>query len=322
MILRRLFVPLRALALVLGVLVAYPRPAAPSAEAGCLSADERREEKIRFFVLGDWGRSGEWTQRAVAEQMGKAAEKGVDFVISAGDNFYENGVDGVDDPAWAESYRDIYTSLCLDVPWYPVLGNHDYRGSTKAQIEYSGRDSRWTMPDRYYSLVKELGGEEVLFVFLDTSPFVGKYRWARWRYPDLPAQDAAVQLAWLEEVLAGSEARWKIVTGHHPVFSGGRMHGPTRELRSELAPIFEKYGVNVYFSGHEHNLQHLRPAGATHYVISGGGSGGRRAGSTADTLYAAEAAGFAAATLTAGELRLEFIDAAGSVVYKTIIPGN
>ena len=318
--LRRLPDRLLTLVLVLGLLASRPLPAAHAAGTGCLSADERRQGEIRFLVLGDWGRNGGRAQRAVARQMGKTAENGVDFVITAGDNFYENGVSGVDDPAWAESYRDVYTSPCLDVPWHPVLGNHDYLGNTSVQIEYSDRDSRWTMPGRHYSFHRKIGTEEVLFIFLDTSPFVGKYRFMRWRYPDLPARDAAAQLAWLEETLAGSKARWKIVTGHHPVFSGGRLHGPTRELQNELAPIFERYGVNVYFSGHEHNLQHLRPAGVTHYVISGGGSGGRPAGSTEDTLNAAETAGFVAAALTAGDLRLEFIDAEGSLVYKTVIP--
>ena len=45
--------------------------------------------------------------------------------------------------------------------------------------------------------------------------------------------------------------------GHYPVFSVGS-HGDTDELQENLLPLLEAYGVDVYFSGHDHLSAHLR----------------------------------------------------------------
>ena len=51
--------------------------------------------------------------------MGKIGEKlDIDFVISTGDNFYDNGLEGVNDPAFEESFSKIYTAKSLQKQWY------------------------------------------------------------------------------------------------------------------------------------------------------------------------------------------------------------
>ena len=42
----------------------------------------------------------------------------IDFVISTGDNFYENGLTSVDDPSFEESFSRIYIAKSLQIPWY------------------------------------------------------------------------------------------------------------------------------------------------------------------------------------------------------------
>jgi 3',5'-cyclic AMP phosphodiesterase CpdA len=249
-----------------------------------------------------------------------AAARGADFVITTGDNFYEDGVGSVDDENWRSSFQEIYTDPSLDIPWYPVLGNHDYRGSTQAQIDYSRGDGRWSMARRYHSFERPVGGGRALFVFLDTTPLLGGSWWTNWRHPDLRDQDPADQLQWLDELLGQSTAEWKIVVGHHPLFSAGAMHGPTRGLRNRLQPIFEEHGVHVCFSGHDHNLQHLKPPGPTHYVISGGGSEARRVGTHKSVLFVRGVSGFVSATLRGDSLSLEFIDDGGATIYRADIP--
>lgn len=46
------------------------------------------------------------------------AELDIDFVISTGDNFYENGLTGVDDTAFEESFTNIFTAKSLQKQWY------------------------------------------------------------------------------------------------------------------------------------------------------------------------------------------------------------
>lgn len=51
--------------------------------------------------------------------MGKVGEKtDVDFIISTGDNFYDSGLIDVDDPAFFESFSNVYTAPSLQKQWY------------------------------------------------------------------------------------------------------------------------------------------------------------------------------------------------------------
>jgi tartrate-resistant acid phosphatase type 5 len=51
--------------------------------------------------------------------MGVVGEKlNIDYVISTGDNFYEDGLKSVDDAAFHESFCDVYTADSIKTPWY------------------------------------------------------------------------------------------------------------------------------------------------------------------------------------------------------------
>ncbi|KAG8088057.1 hypothetical protein GUJ93_ZPchr0010g8308 [Zizania palustris] len=77
---------------------------------------------LRLLVVGDWGRKAAYNQSRVAQQMGEVAEEmEIDFVVSTGDNFLEDGLAAVDDKAFHESFVDVYTAQSLQKPWY--LGN-------------------------------------------------------------------------------------------------------------------------------------------------------------------------------------------------------
>ncbi|HUB59736.1 MAG TPA: metallophosphoesterase [Puia sp.] len=133
--------------------------------------------------------------------------------------------------------------------------------------------------------------------------------------PDIPLQDTAAQLAWLKGVLAGSKEQWKLVFGHHPVFSGGKTHGSTRELIERFKPLFDKYHVQVYFAGHDHDLQHLR-GGPVDYIVTGAGGEPRPTGRIEQTIYSASMPAFSAVSLFGDSIRVRFVDSEGKVVYK------
>jgi len=90
---------------------------------------------------------------------------------------------------------------------------------------------------------------------------------------------AKEQLRWIEDQLQNSTAQYIFVAGHYPIYSTGE-HGPFECLGRNLDPLLRKYNVNAYFSGHDHNLQHIqinqtdaegRPS-SMNYVICGAAS--------------------------------------------------
>ena len=276
------------------------------------------DDSLQFFVLGDWGRNGHFYQRDVAIWMDIAAyQMDPDFIATTGDNFYDNGVASVSDPYWQTSFEQVYHGPHLFIDWHPVLGNHDYLGNWQAQIDYSSVSRRWQMPSQYYSKQHQLeDGSEVLLLFLDTSPLNPRYA-KRSKYAETQKQDGSGQMQWLHSQLANSTAKWKIVIGHHPLYSSGKRYGKTDEMRSVLEPVFERYDVDAYFAGHEHDMQHNRSSGKkVHHFISGGGSEIRPVGQKSFTKFAASTGGFATVSIK-GELMLtQIFDHNGKVIYR------
>ena len=272
-----------------------------------LATDSQRS--LNFLAFGDWGRNGEKDQRDVAGQMGRAAAAtSAQFIVSVGDNFYENGVASVDDAQWQSSFEKVYTAAALQVPWRVVLGNHDYHGNPGAQIEYSKHSPRWTMPALYYQrteLIDETTSAD--FFYIDTDPMKRR-----------DMKNVAPQMAWLESALAASKAPWKIVIGHHPIYTGGE-HGDTPYLVEHVLPLLEKNGVQVYFNGHDHDLQHLQ-AGRIHLFCTGAGSIPRTTTQTPHTLFAkGSCPGFVAVSLSADKMIVQMMDAQGAVLHAANI---
>lgn len=80
------------------------------------------------------------------------------------------------------------------------------------------------------------------------------------------------QLEWIKSTLMGSEADWKVVMGHFPIYSCTQHeHGDTPKLIAELDPILHAAKADMYFSGHDHILQHTLREGV-HYFGSGAGA--------------------------------------------------
>jgi tartrate-resistant acid phosphatase type 5 len=250
--------------------------AAPFAPAWAAETDS--DPIVSFLAVGDWGRDGAFHQAEVAARMGETARAvNAAFVVSVGDNFYEDGVAGVDDPKWKTSFEDVYTAPSLQAPWYVALGNHDYHGDTQAQLDYAQTSGRWRMPGRWYGAsearITSKGRVGVDLFVLDTSPFIAAYHADGATKVKVAGQRTAPQLRWLDAALAKSTADWKVVVGHHPIYSGGQYGAPggTPELIARLDPILQRHRVPLYLCGHEHDLQHIA-RGATHYVCTGAGS--------------------------------------------------
>lgn len=272
---------------------------------------------LSFLVVGDWGESTAG-QHTVADAMGRiGAEIDSAFVISTGDNFYSRGVSSVHDRQWTETFESAFTAQSLQTPWYAVLGNHDYRGSVDAEINYSAQSRRWRMPARYWRQDVAVGSDRASFFMLDTFPLT-RMETARARIPVMgDSSESQTQLRWLESELAASNARWKIVVGHHPVLSSGA-HGGEPVLQERVQPLLQRYAVNAYFNGHDHNLEHLQD-GEVNYICSGAGSQSRSLREPLpQTRFAHSGLGFVSCRLDA-DLSVRFHDAEGRVLYAAQI---
>ena len=278
---------------------------------------------LAFLAVGDWGRDGASHQRDVAARMGeRAAADGAAFVVSVGDNFYEDGVQTVHDAQWRTSFEEVYTAPSLAKPWYVALGNHDYRGVPQAQVDYTAASPRWNMPARYFrQSIRSSDGQSVDLFVLDTSPMVKRYDSGREHDAlrlNVESQDVPAQLRWLDAALAASRAEWKIVAGHHPVFSGGSGHGSTPELIADVKPLLERHGVQAYLAGHDHDLQHI-VVGPVTYIQTGAGSETRPVSAIPGTRFAIDHSGFTAYRIAGDRMTVDFIDHTGTVLHQAQI---
>ncbi len=224
---------------------------------------------LTFSVVGDWGRRGNKNQRKVAALMeAKRCELGSQFVVATGDNFYNLGVGSTSDSHWKRSFEDVYSEH-LKSRWYAVLGNHDYGGNIGAQIEMTGRRRGWRMCRRWWD-ERLAGWPGVHLFFIDTVVWNGRESFPfKWLGSDIPKGDQAEQAKWLYDRLRASDARFKLVFGHHGIYSIGP-HGGAMQLK-ELDDILRAGGATAYINGHDHCLYYVRKAGM-HYVCSGAGS--------------------------------------------------
>jgi 3',5'-cyclic AMP phosphodiesterase CpdA len=197
-----------------------------------------QDKSVRFAVIGDSG-TGDRAQNEVAQRMEayRQATK-FDFVIMLGDNIY-----GSHSPKdFVKKFEQPYKPL-LDagVKFYASLGNHDDPDDERLYKPFNMGG------ERYYAFRKG----EVAFFALDSNYMDPK------------------QLSWLEQNLKDSQGTWKICFFHHPLYNDGRHHGADADLRTQVLPLFQRYGVNAVFSGHEHVYQRIKPENNIYFFVLG-----------------------------------------------------
>jgi hypothetical protein len=211
--------------------------------AGSLTAEDLRlpnkPDSFHFAVIGDSGTGGRAEYEVAAQLAAFRAQFRFDMVVMMGDNIY-----GGQTPAdFRKKFEEPYKAL-LDagVKFYASLGNHDDPNQRSYKLFNMGGE-------RYYTFKPHKG---VQFFALDSN------------YMD------RTQLDWLEKELSASNAEWKIVFCHHPLYSSGAKHGSDVELRKVLEPMFEKHHVALALAGHEHFYERIKPQHGVTYIIEGG----------------------------------------------------
>jgi acid phosphatase len=255
------------------LLGAIPLIVGASAFAGPVFA-QPEQNPFNFLVVGDWGRGGHHNQQAVADRMGaEAGARRSRLIASTGDNFYMFGVSSVTDAKWRSSFENVYVHRGFQgIPWYAVLGNHDYGGNVAAQIAYAqAHPGRWNMDSHLYSRsFPAPDGPDVDLFFIDTVRLIGKEGFPfSFLGSEIGPNDQRDQIDRLARALEASQARFKFVFGHHGIHSIGP-HGGEMQMAT-LDGLLRRYGVTAYVHGHDHCLYHISHNGMD-YICSGGGS--------------------------------------------------
>jgi len=198
-------------------------------------------------VAGDVGDSGRRLDTTGATMARIQAIQPYDDLLLLGDNVYWNGDP---DKLPATVFEPFSGLLDSGVGLLAILGNHDVLdGHGDAQMAALGMDGR------YWSKTFD----DLLLVGLDSNAL----------------DDGQVQ--WLERTLAASDATWKVVALHHPLYSAG-YQGSSTEVRRVLEPILIANGVQLVLSGHDHDYQRSKVINGVTHIVSGAGSGTRRTG--------------------------------------------
>jgi 3',5'-cyclic AMP phosphodiesterase CpdA len=273
-----------------------------------------------FIIANDLGRNGYFDQKPIAQTMGEWAGKAdIDFVVAAGDVHHFNGVASVSDPLWMTNFELIYPHPELMLDWYPILGNHEYRGNTQAVLDYSKVSRRWVMPSRYYTMVKKVDDSvSIRLLFIDTAPLIQKYRQQKEDYPDAYKQDDLLQLHFIDSVLSVSKEKWKIVIGHHPIYAQTQKDDSERsDLQTRLDPVIRKYNVDFYVCGHIHNFQHIRKnESPVNYIVNSSASGSRPVEAIDGTVFSSDKTGFSICSVSDDKFTFYFIDKDGNEIYS------
>ena len=275
---------------------------------------------INLFIANDLGRNGYYEQKPIAELLGKMGEEiGPEAVIAAGDVHHFEGVISTQDPLWMTNYELIYSHPELMISWFPVLGNHEYRGSTQAVLDYRNVSRRWEIGGRYYTKVYDDNGVSIRLVLIDTTPLINRYHHDS-TYPDVDSQDIDAQLKWIDETLNAAKEDWVIVVGHHPMYAQTKKDEiEQKDMQSRLLPILQRYKdkVAMYVCGHIHNFQHIRRGNdGIDYVVNTSASLARKVSATEGTVFCSPSEGFSVVSATKQQLNLYMIDKTGNVIHQ------
>lgn len=252
------------------------RDLASGAEFGFRTSELQRP--FRFLALGDSG-WGSIAQRELAELMRKDRPS---LVVHVGDLAYPSATF----KNLKTKYLDVYQAQMRRVPFFPVLGNHDYWDGADVVCKRL-HDLPKAVPPGEQGLYYSFDWGDVHFIALDSN-----------RPLELAVQGESSMLQWLEADLAATNKFWRVAYFHHPPYAAGpNWSDPlTRLAEAHIAPILEKYNVPLVLNGHEHSYQRTYPMRGgsvaprgTIYVTTGGGG--------AD-LYSTEARPWIASRLT------------------------
>ena len=203
------------------------------------------EPPFQFAIVGD-SRDGE---KVYTQFIQRILERKPGFIIHLGDMITKPH-----EKEWKEFFE---MSKPIDLPFFPVVGNHDVGDTLRGEEIYR---KQFLLPEErnYYSF--RAGGG--LFIILDSEKGKGRILNEQW--------------SWLENILSTSNETLRLVLIHRPLYL------PTDSLklgkgmdkypsdRDALHRIFLKAKVKAVFAADDHRYDR-REKDSIVYLITGGG---------------------------------------------------
>jgi hypothetical protein len=286
----------------------------PWSQATFATAGDPSVPQFSFAVLGD-GRPNDPSAppsqgaRDVAALMDQHSFA---LVLHTGDMVHSGGICSGSDSSWKQYLRawlGLYGNTIGRVPVFPALGNHDLDGGSCgyqafASIFHLPTNAPAGSQEQYYSF--DWAGAH--FIALDSNQNLHR---------------GSPQHLWLSEDLRNSAHEWKFVFFHHPAYSSG-LHGGDALIHEKLPPLFETYGVDVVFSGHDHHYERTCPilqescvtaaqGGVTYYVTGGAGAPLYTPHGAWFTAYSDSAYHFLLVQVNGCRLSIEAVEASGII---------
>ncbi len=227
--------------------------------AGEFRAPKDSAQSFRVTVLSDYG-SNSTNTLAIVHQ---AASMNPDLLITAGDNLQQAAAPvGLFDSHWLTPL----SALISRAPFMPSIGNHDIR--TEQGRRYLEALSLPTngppgLEERSYAF--NYGNAH--FVMIDGNAFDTEFETT---YTNRLEMRAKI-VTWLTNDLHNATQTWKFVSYHQPPYTSQGPHPDTDGMKTELSPIFERYGVNIAFQGHNHFYERINPINGVFYFTVGSG---------------------------------------------------
>ena len=248
----------------------------PWPEVTFTTAPQPTTSQLTFLALGDSRPDDDSSLPSqgavdVADQIGEHSFFGL--IMHTGDIVNSGGrcSDAGSNSSWNQyirAYFDLYQESMGTIPFYPSVGNHELYGDSCGYESYT---EVYSVPgnappgdeEEYYSF----NWGNAHFVAMDTNQ---------------DYNTGSPQYDWLVSDLQNSTQFWKFVFFHHPAYSSG-LHGSTENVQTYLVPVFQAYGVDAVFNGHDHHYERTCPmldgvcttrqgGGVVYYVTGGGGA--------------------------------------------------
>jgi len=233
------------------------------------------QQPIRIWAIGDSGTANANATAVYDAYLNHTGSTYTDLWLMLGDNAYADGTDA----QYQTAVFNMYPQMLKQTVLWPTLGNHDGFSADSASQSGPYYDI-FTLPtqaeaggiasgtEAYYSF--DYGN--IHFIVLDS------YETSR--------AAGGPMLTWLESDLQTATGDWIVAYWHHPPYSKGSHDSDSEtelvEMRENVLPILENYGVDLVLSGHSHSYERSRFidghyglsstfSHATHVIIPGSG---------------------------------------------------